>query len=357
MREDLAVPMASSITLGEVARLVDGELRGDAAVEIRGVAPIASAGSGDLTWLAERKYLHLLDQCQATAVLVVSELGTGQLPAVACDRPDLGIAAVLERLRPPLPHPPSGVDPSATVAASVQLGQDVAVGPRAVIQQGADVGPRTVIHAGVFVGENTVIGADCVIWPNVVIRERCVVGQRVTIHPNTTIGADGFGYNFHEGRYRRIAHIGRVCIGDDVEIGANSCVDRAKCGETFIGRGSKIDNLVQIAHNVRIGEDCCIIAHVGVAGSTVVGDHVTLAGKVGVRDNITIGSRAQAAACSCIAADVAEGETVLGIPARPKAEFYKEHAALRRLPNSAQRIRELFERVERLEAANNSKTR
>ncbi len=348
--------MESALTLGQVAELVGGELRGDSAMEIRSVAPISTAQLGDLTWVVDRQHATQLDGCQASAVMIMPDLENGKMPAVLCARPDLAIAKVLEHLQPVLPHPTEGVDPTAVIAEGVTLGEHVAVGARVVIQTGAVINRGTKVHAGVFIGEATVIGEDCIIWPNVVVRERCTIGNRVIIHPNTTIGADGFGYTFDQGRFRKVPHIGRVQIGDDVEIGANSCIDRAKCGATVIGRGTKIDNLVQIAHNVKIGEDCCIIAQVGIAGSAELGDHVTLAGKVGVKDNIKIGSKVQAAGCSCVLSDVEDGEIVLGIPAEPRAEFFRERSALRRLPKMVEQFRELRKRVQQLEAANDSKT-
>ena len=348
--------MVSVLTLNQIAEFVHGEVRGDGTVEIRSVAPLSSAEPGDLTWVADAQHAARLQNCRASAVMIVPDLEDGKLPAVVCARPDLGVATVLGYLQPPVPCPPAGVDPTAVIAASVTLGEEVAVGPRVVIQRGAVVGRNTKLYAGVFIGEDTVIGNDCAIWPNAVIRERCSIGNRVVIHPNVTIGADGFGYNLDEGRFLKIPHIGRVEIGDDVEIGANSCVDRAKYGATVVGRGTKIDNLVQIAHNVKIGQNCCIIAHVGIAGSAQLGDHVTLAGKVGIKDNIKIGNKVQVAACSCIGGDVPDGEVMVGTPARAHALFFKQYAALRRLPGMVEQFRELRKRVELLEAANDPKT-
>ncbi len=348
--------MHKTLTLGKIAELVGGELRGDPAVEIRSVAPLSSAGPGDLTWAVDRQRAAQLSECQASAVLLSSGLENGPLSAVVCDRPELGISKVLACFMPPLPHPPVGVDPTALIADGVTLGEETAIGPRVLIQRDASIGRRTKIHAGAVIAAETQIGDDCTIWPNVVIRERCRIGNRVVIHPNTTIGADGFGYNFDETHFQKIPHIGTVRIEDDVEIGANSCIDRGKYSETVIGRGTKIDNLVQIAHNVRIGENCCIVAHVGIAGSTELGDFVTLAGKVGVKDDIRIGNQVQAAACSCIAGDVEDGQIVLGIPAKPKGEFFREHLAVRRVPKALEDIRDLRKRIEQLEAANHQET-
>lgn len=344
--------MSKTLTLGELSELVGGTLHGDATIQIRSVAPVRAAGKGDLTWVNDKRFVVELANCQASAALVAPDLDFGNMPVVVCARPDLAIAAALKLLEPPKPHPAEGIDPGAHVADACHFESGVAVGPGAVIQRQVKIGPRSIIHSGVFIGQDTTIGADCVIWPNAVVRERTLIGDRVVIHPNATIGADGFGYNFHDGHFQRIAHIGRVRIEDDVEIGANSCIDRAKAHETVIGRGTKIDNLVQIAHNVLVGEDCCIIAHAGVAGSTQLGNHVVLAGKVGIKDNVVIGRGVQVAACSCVAANVGDGQTVMGIPAEPKETFYKVHSAYRRLPRTTELVRELIKRVEALEAAN-----
>lgn len=346
--------MGLNLTLGLVAELVSGELRGDAGVEIRAVSPVSAAGPGDLTWASSPQHASRLAHCGASAVLTLPELEVGSLPAVVCPSPELALAKILTHLQPAIPHPPAGVHAAAIVDPDAVLAADVAVGPGVVIEKGAQIGQHTKLHAGVFIGQDTTIGEDCVIWPNVVVRERCKIGARVLIHPNATIGADGFGYNLEEGWFKKIPHIGTVEIGDDVEIGANACIDRAKCGATFIGRGTKIDNLVQIAHNVRVGEHCCIVSHTGIAGSTELGDHVILAGRVGVKDNISIGAGVQVAACSCIAGDIPAGETVVGIPAKPRSDVFRELAALRRLPDMVKVLRALSKRVEQLESANHS---
>ncbi len=348
--------MRKTLTLGKIAELVGGELCGDPAVEIHSVAPLSSAGPGDLTWVVDRQHAAQLSECRASAVLLRSGFKNGQLSAIVCDQPELGISKVLGCFMPPLPHPPVGVDPTALIADGATLALETAIGPRVLIQRDVAIGRRSIIHAGAVIAMETQIGEDCIIWPNVVIRERCRIGNRVVIHPNTTIGADGFGYNFDETHFRKIPHIGTVRIEDDVEIGANSCIDRGKYSETVIGRGTKIDNLVQIAHNVRIGENCCIVSQVGIAGSTELGDFVTLAGKVGVKDNIRIGSQVQAAACSCIAGDVEDGQIVVGVPAQLKAQFFREHSSVRRLPKIVEQLRELRKRVEQLEATNHQET-
>ncbi|GAF96338.1 unnamed protein product, partial [marine sediment metagenome] len=200
---------------------------------------------------------------------------------------------------------------------------------------------------------DTTVGADCVLWNNVVIRERCTVGNRVILHPNVVIGSDGFGYYFADGRHNKFAHAGRVVIADEVEVGSGSCVDRAKIGETYIGPGTKIDNLVQVAHNVRIGANCIIVAQCGIAGSTVLGDGVVLAGQVGLRDNIVLNDGVQVAASSCVWRDIPPGMRVNGIPAVENRQHLREQAMVRKLPDLVPRLRALAKRVDELEAAAN----
>jgi UDP-3-O-[3-hydroxymyristoyl] glucosamine N-acyltransferase len=347
----------TSWTLGQIAVLAGGQLQGDPGIVIRGIAPLQTARPGDLTWVTSAHFAKLLAHSEASAALIGPDLSAGDLPVVVCPHPDRSLARVLSAMEPPVPHPPPGVDPRAIVPEDVTLGEDVAIGPLAVIGSRVRIGARTRIHAGVFIGPEVEIGPDCVIWPQAVIRERCVLGARVVLHPHATIGADGFGYNFIDGHYERIPQIGRVRIEDDVEVGANSCIDRAKCGETVIGRGSKIDNLVQIGHNCKLGPHTCLAAQVGIAGSATLGSHALFGGKVGVRDNLVIGDRVQVAACTCLAEDVPDDSVRIGVPGIDKMQFLRELGALRRLPETTRLVRILLKRVEQLEAADHKTTR
>jgi UDP-3-O-[3-hydroxymyristoyl] glucosamine N-acyltransferase len=283
--------------------------------------------------------------------VVPETFGATPMAAILCEDPALAIATILERFAPVVPRPEPGVHPSAIVAASARLGRDVAVGPCAVIGERAQIGDRSVIHAQVFVGAEVSIGQEVELWPGVVVRERCTISDRVVIHPNTTIGADGFGYQYVDGRHAKIPQIGTVVIEEDVEIGANCAVDRAKFGATQIGRGTKIDNLVQVAHNVQIGPGCMIVAQCGIAGSARLGRGVVLGGKVGIRDHASLGDGAQAAACACISKDVPAGHKVFGSPAIEYDQYIRERGKLRRLPQMADQLKALMERIERLEAA------
>lgn len=340
-----------SYTLAEIAKWVGGAVRGDAATRISGVAGVEEAGPDQITWLAEERYAGKLAGSRAGAALVPENFGATPMPAVLTANPARAMIAILEKFAPPVPRPPTGVHPSAYVSPSVKLGREVAIGPYVVIGDGARIGDRTVLHGHVYIGEEVTTGKDCEIWPGVVVRERCTLGERVVIHPNTTIGADGFGYQFIEGQHRKIPQIGAVEIGDDVEIGAHCAIDRAKFGATRIGRGTKIDNLVQVAHNVQIGPNCVIVAQCGIAGSTRLGQGVVLGGQVGVRDHVVLHDGVQVAACACISKDVPAGASVIGSPAVEYKQFVRERADVRRLPRMAEQLAQLQERVERLEAA------
>lgn len=341
----------AACTLGELATLVGGRVRGDAGRKITGVAPMHSAGPGDVTWIAEPRYAPRLAQSRAGAVLAPADIGETPMSAVLCRQVDHALALVMTRFAPPLPAPPVGVDPAARIAADAELAADVAIGPYAVVEAGARIGAGTVIDAGVYVGAQTQIGAHCRLWPHVVVRERCRIGDRVIIHPHAVIGADGFGYYLHEGRHTKVPHIGGVIIGDDVEIGACACIDRSKTGNTVIEQGVKIDNLVQVAHNVVVGAHSVLCAQVGIAGSARLGQYVLLGGHVGIRDNITLKDRVQVAACSCVPQDVEADTKVAGLPASEFRQYLREHASLRKLPELVSQLRELTRRVEELESA------
>ncbi|HPZ97492.1 MAG TPA: UDP-3-O-(3-hydroxymyristoyl)glucosamine N-acyltransferase [Phycisphaerae bacterium] len=339
-----------TFSLAEIAKWVNGAVRGDATVKIDSVCGIAEARPGQITWLAHEKYARDLARSQASAVLVPETYGPTPMPAVLVRNPEIAIIHVLERFAPPVPRPAPGVHPRAVVDDRAQLGANVAIGPGAVVSAGATIGDNTVLHGNVFIGEDTVIGSDCEIWPGVVIRERCIIGNRDIIHPNTTVGADGFGYQYTEGRHVKIPQIGTVTIEDDVEIGANCAIDRAKFGTTRVGRGTKIDNLVQVAHNVQIGPGCLLVAQCGIAGSARLGRGVVLGGKVGVRDHIVLNDGVQSAACACISKDVPAGTTVIGMPAVEQEQWLRERGNIRRLHSLYEQVKVLTKRVEQLEA-------
>jgi UDP-3-O-[3-hydroxymyristoyl] glucosamine N-acyltransferase len=264
--------------------------------------------------------------------------------------PDAALCQVLPLLAPPVPDVPVGIADSSIVAADAVV-TDVRIGPHVTVGPGAVVGPGTQLHAGVYVGAGTRIGRDCVLWPNVVVRERITIGDRVVINANSTIGTDGFGYIFRDGRHLRIPQVGTVIIEDDVEVGSNVCIDRARSGATRVGNGSKIDNLVQIAHNVTIAPHCVIVAQTGISGSCTIGAYTVLAGQVGVADHVDIGSGAQIGAQAGVIGDIPDGARVVGMPARPQREYFRDVAVVTRVPEALRTLKALEKRVSELEAA------
>lgn len=341
--------MGVSRTLRELADLLGADLQGDGSRIINGVAPLDQAGPGQLAFFANPKYREQLRTTRAEVVLVP--------PGEPCDRPRLvsrdpyaDFARVTAIFALPLPRPAAGVHPLAAVHERAHLGREVAVGPGCVIGDGAVIGDRTVLAADVFIGEGSRIGADCWVHPGVVVRERTEIGDRVILHANAVLGADGFGFAPVGGAYLKVPQIGRVVVEDDVEIGACTCVDRAALGETRIGRGSKLDNLIQVAHNVSIGPDTAIAAQTGISGSSSLGRHVTLGGQVGVTGHIHIGDEVTVGAQSGISNDVPARSFLFGTPARPYREVMRQLAALVRLPELLARVRHLEERVKRLES-------
>ena len=344
-----AMSDSPSITVAELARRLGGTLEGDGTRVIRAVATLDDAGPDSLSWVGAPEFLPRVVDTKAGAVLV--PLGC----SVPADRtviyvadPDLALCEVLSCLALPVDDVPRGVHSTATVSPQADV-EGAAIGPYVHVGAGASIGPGTRVHAGVFVGTCTTIGRDCVLWPNVVVRDHVTIGDRVIIHPNATIGADGFGYLQRAGRHHKIPQIGTVVIEDDVEIGANSAIDRARSGVTRIRRGTKIDNLVQIAHNCDIGEDCAIAALFGIAGSSSLGHHVFGGGGAAVIDHRHVGSGVQIAAKSLVCANVADGKSVRGIPAVDNHQFLREQATLRKVPKWIQRLQDLEERVQRLE--------
>ncbi|MBL8878680.1 MAG: UDP-3-O-(3-hydroxymyristoyl)glucosamine N-acyltransferase [Phycisphaerales bacterium] len=340
-----------SITVGELAEKIGGRAEGDVTRTIHGVAPLRSADGRALSWIGHPKYAGELRNTQAAAVLVPNDcVAPAGLTVIRVADPDLAMCAVLRLLAPTRDNIAAGVHATATVASDACVA-GAAIGPHAHIGPRSVIGANTQIHAGAYVGADVRVGRDCVIWPNVVIREGTIIGDRVNIHPNATIGADGFGYLQRAGRHVKVPQIGIVEIGDDVEIGANTCIDRAKSGVTRIGEGTKIDNLVQIAHNVEIGPNCIIVALTGLGGSCVIGEQTMIGGSVGVADHVRLGRGAMIAAKAGVDRDVADGGRVAGMPAVESRKFWRQVSLTGELPELKRELRRLMERIEKLESA------
>ena len=345
---------ATALTLGqtaaEIAGLVGGELQGEAGLMISGIKGLTEAGPEDLSYLdlTHAKYLAAAAATKAGGVLLPA--ANRQLACPARARiyvPDTqyAVTVVLDFLASRKPKPPVGIDPRASVHPETRLGSGVSVGPFTVIERGADIGDGTVIAAQCFIGENARVGSASRLYPQVTVREDCIIGDRCILHAGVVIGADGYGFHTDRktGRHRKIQQLGNVVIQDDVEIGANSTLDRGKLpsDSTTVGAGTKIDNLVQIGHNCRIGRDCLIVAQVGVAGSTTVGDFVVLGGQVGIAGHLRIGDRVQIGAQSGIMTDAEPGQILFGTPARPHREAFKLQALYAKLPEMHAALRGL----------------
>lgn len=319
-----------SVSVGEISDLVGGQFAGDRDRLIAAVAPLAQAKGDQLSFLSNRKYASDLSTTEAGAVLVPRNVEGDDKRWIRVDNPYFAFARVMTRWFSNRPMP-KGISPNAVVSPGARLGRNVVLGHFAIVGDGVVIGDNVTIFHGVSVEAGSVIGNDCIIYPNVVIYDGTRIGNRCIIHSGVVIGSDGYGFATHEGKHYKIPQIGIVRIEDDVEIGAGSTIDRAALGETVIGEGTKIDNLVQIGHNVRIGKHCLLVSQVGIAGSTELGDYVAVAGQSGFSGHLKIGNRVQVAAKSAVLDDVPDDTKVMGSPAVPFTEFARRHAALKKL--------------------------
>ncbi len=339
-----------TLTLREVSDLVGGRLVGDATATIRGIAPVDEAGPHELGLLAARRYVQFVDGSRAAAFLVSAALegqaGTGHDLVVVEDARQ-ALIPLLERLHPPEPTQPH-IHPTAVVGEGVRLGRDVTLGPYCVVEDGAEVGEGCRIGAHAVIGSRCRLGEHCTIHPHVVLYPETVLGDRVVVHAGTCLGVDGFGYAFVDGAHRKVPQVGRCVLEDDVEIGANTTIDRGSIGDTVVGSGSKLDNLIQLGHNVRVGPLTVMAAMVGVAGSTRIGRGVLFGGQAGVIGHLDIGDGARVAAAARVMRDVPAGEIVAGDPARPNREYLRWRARLDRLPRLAERVKALEQAVDDL---------
>jgi UDP-3-O-[3-hydroxymyristoyl] glucosamine N-acyltransferase len=317
-------------------------------LEINGVASLQEARDGDITFFGNPRYLSQLRSSVAAAAIVPLECQEQVTPVlIRVENPSAVFAKVVAAFAPREIIPASGIHPSAVVSPEATIEAGVAIGPLVVVEAGAVVGEETIIGAGCVIGNEVKIGKKCRLYPNVTIRERCLLGDRVIIQPGAVIGSCGFGYELHEGRHRKIPQTGIVEIGDDVEIGANTTIDRARFGRTVIGQGTKVDNLVQIAHNVQISEHSILCSQVGIAGSTRVGSYVTLAGQVGLAGHLEIGDKAIIGAQSGLSKNVPAGSMVIGAPAKPIKEWKQMNFYISQLHKLFDRVKDLEKLVQK----------
>ena len=351
------MPERAQLSLEELARQIGAEVRGDGARRVRGVAGLADAGLEDVAFFANPRYRAQLKQTRVAAVILAedeAELAPKSAARLVAPQPYVAFAKASALFHSP-ERPPAGAHAAAQVAAGAEIDPTASVGAGCIVGRAARIGPRTILYPGSAVLDEARIGADCVLWTGAVVRERCVLGDRVVLQPNAVVGSDGFGFAFDlEGEgagpiHRKVPQAGIARIEDDVELGACTCVDRATLGETVIGRGTKVDNLVQIGHNVRIGPLSLIVAQVGISGSTEIGSGVVLAGQVGIVGHVKIGDGARIGAQAGVPNDVPEGATYTGYPAMPHREWLRTMAALPRVPDLLKQVRKLEARIAELE--------
>lgn len=339
-----------AVKLAEIAELVGGALLGPAELEIDGAATLATAGPGEITFIDSADRLPRLDQCRASAVVMPRLLRSDRLPAIQADDVHAAFAKIVCLFHPVRLQPRIGISPAAVVSPSAKIAHDVDIYPGVSIGDDVTIGPGSTIHAGARIMAGCRIGEQVSVFPNAVLYDNTVVGARSVIHANAVLGAYGFGYVSAGGKHQLSAQLGHVELGADVEVGACTTIDRGTYGPTVIGEGTKIDNLVMIGHNCRIGRHNMLCSQVGIAGSTTTGDYVVMAGQAGVRDHVHIGDRAVLGAKAGVPNDVPADTMVFGIPARPEREQKLIFAAIARLPELRRQLKALMAAVTRLEA-------
>lgn len=336
------------VPLSAIAAAVGGRLVGVETM-IAGVSSLNEAGAGDLAYLDGDRFIEAARASRASALVVAAEIPDIPRPQVVVSDPRYAFVRVVERFFTS-PRQPRGVAAEVARGVDVEIGPDASIWPFVTLGDRVKLGARVTLYPGVFIGDGVVVGDDSILYPNVTVREGCVIGRRVVIHSGAVLGSDGFGYVQHEGRHHKIPQLGGVVVEDDVELGANVTVDRATFGRTVIGCGTKVDNQVQIGHNVTIGPHSILVAQVGIAGSTRLGSHVVVGGQAGLADHLEIGDRVMIAAQAGVTRSVTEGQIVSGAPALPHEASLRIHGLLLRLPRLRQELHELRERVRALEA-------
>ena len=329
-------------TAVEIAQKLEGEVVGDDSLVLNGFAPADHARPGDLTFAENAGYFARADQSAASAIIVDGAFTSAGKTLIRVPNARIAFAKVLALFFPE-PNLPPGIHPSAVVAPDAQIDPTAHIGPWCIVGGKVAVGARSVLHGGNHLGDECHLGEDVTLFPNVTLYPRTLIGNRVRVHAGAVIGSDGFGYVQDDGIHRKVPQIGNVIIGDDVEIGANVTVDRGALGPTIIGKGTKVDNLVQIAHNVVIGEYCLVISQAGIAGSTKLGNYVILAGQTGIAGHLKLGDRASVAAQSGVMNDIPAGEKWMGSPAGPDRQIKRQIIALQHLPDLLRRVKRIEE--------------
>ena len=324
-------------TAAEIARQIGGEVVGDARVILQGFAPAEHARAGDLTFAENEDYFARAEQSAATAVIADNRFSSASKILIRVPNARIAFAKAMTLFFPECIYA-AGIHPTAVVAPSARVDASAHIGPHCVVGERATIGAKSVLQGGNFVGDDSKLGDEVNLFPNVTLYPRTEIGARVRIHAGTVVGSDGFGYVLDGGTHRKVPQIGNVIIGDDVELGANVTIDRGALGSTIIGKGTKIDNLVQIAHNVEIGEGSILISQVGIAGSAKLGSYVVLAGQVGIAGHLKIGNQVTVAAKSGVMHDIPDGETWLGIPAQPNKQTKRQMIAIQHLPELLRRV-------------------
>jgi UDP-3-O-[3-hydroxymyristoyl] glucosamine N-acyltransferase len=332
------------LSVGEVAKLVDGEVLGDASLLLKGFAPADRAQVGDLTFAENENYFTRAEQSAASAIIVEGPMTSVRKVLIRVPSARIAFAKVLPLFFPE-PRFAPGIHPTAVVANTAHVDPSAHIGPHCVVSEKVRIGARTVLESGDYIGANSRLGDDVRIYPNVVLYPGTELGHRVRIHSGSVIGADGFGYVLDAGAHRKVPQIGSVIIREDVEVGANATIDRGALGPTVIGKGTKIDNLVQVGHNVNIGEHCLLVSQVGVAGSSKLGNYVILAGQVGIAGHLKIGNRVSVAAQSGVMHSIPDGEKWFGSPAMPDRQGKRLVIALQQLPELIRRVAELEKKL------------
>jgi len=338
------------ITAAELAQHLQGNVVGDSTTQLMGFAPADQAKPGDVTFAENEAYFTTAAQSAASAIIVAGDFEAPGKAVIKVQNARVAFAKALALFFPE-PTFPAGVHPTAIVAPDAQVDATAHIGPHCVVGAGSKIGPRAALIAGVVVASGCQIGEDCLLFPNVTLYARSQLGNRVRVHAGTVIGSDGFGYVLDAGSHRKVPQVGNVIIGDDVELGANVTIDRGALGPTVIGKGAKIDNLVQIAHNVKIGEHCIVVAQAGIAGSTQLGKYTVLGGQVGLAGHLKLGNQVTVAAQSGVMHDIPDGEKWFGTPAQPDKLTKRQFLALQRLPELLKRVAELERQLASAQAA------